>query len=112
MNSPHPDGSGCGRAGSPAADADAPAEVHIAGVLIQVLPAHVDDIVTAVSLLPGAEVTHAMADGRIVAVLEGSHARAVVQQMDSIRALKGVANVALVYQHAESEDEMRKELPA
>jgi periplasmic nitrate reductase NapD len=88
------------------------AEVHIAGVLIQVLPRHVADIGNAVSLLPGAEVTHATPDGRVVAVLEARSARAVVQQIDSIRALAGVANVALVYQHAEAEEDMLKELDA
>ena len=62
------------------------------------------------ALLPGGDVTHALPDGRLVAVLEAGSARAVVQQIDGLRALRGVVDVVLVYQHAEPADEMRKEL--
>ena len=86
------------------------AEIHIAGVLIHARPQHADDVCTAVSLLPQAEISHRMADGRIVAVLEARSARGVVQQLDGIRALPGVLSVALVYQHAEAEDDMNKEM--
>jgi nitrate reductase NapD len=86
------------------------AEIHIAGVLIHVRPEHADDVCVAISLLPDAEVSHRTADGRIVAVLEAGSARGVVQQLDGVRALRGVLNVAVVYQHAEAEDEMNKEM--
>ncbi len=86
-------------------------EVHIAGVLVQARAPYVDDIRTAVSLLPRAEVTHESGDGRLVAVLEAATARGVMQQVDAIRALRGVLDVALVYQHAEPEEDMSKEMP-
>lgn len=85
-------------------------EVHIAGVLVHIRPPYLPDVRVAVSLLPHAEVTHATDDGRLVAVLEAESARGVMQQVDAIRALRGVVNVALVYQHAEPEEDMSKEI--
>jgi nitrate reductase NapD len=87
-------------------------EAHIAGILIQARPEHAADVCLAVSLLPKAEVTHQGDDGRIVAVLEAASGRAIAQQTENIRILPGVINVALVYQHAESEEEMAQEMPA
>lgn len=85
-------------------------EVHIAGILVQARPEYLDDVRVAVSLLPLAEVTYQAADGRLVAVLEAGSARNVMQQVDAIRALRGVLNVALVYQHTEPEEDMSKEI--
>ena len=83
---------------------------HIAGVLVQARPEHQADVCLAVSLLPKAEVTHRADDGRVVAVLEAATGRQVAQQIDAIRMLPGVLNVALVYQHTESEEELSKEM--
>ena len=99
-----------GFAGEAMAPADA--EVHIAGVLVHAHTGYVADIALAVSLLPQAEVTHQDEDGRIVAVLEAESTAAVMRQIDAIRSLKGVLNVALVYQHAEAEADMGKEMQA
>lgn len=108
---------------TPASDADAhsagdagpgtrAAEVHVAGVFLQASPAFVGDIVAAVAAIPRAEVTHATADGRVVAVLEAASTRAVLDQIDALRAVRGVLNVAMVYQHAEPADDMDRELQA
>lgn len=86
-------------------------EVHVAGVLVHVRPESLADLCLAISLLPAAEVTHESADGRVVAVLEAGSSRAVMQQLDAIRAIRGVLNVAIVYQHAESEAAMNEEVP-
>ena len=94
------------------AASEATPEVHIAGVLVQAHPRHADDIALALALLPGAEVTHRAPDGRIVAVLEAPTSRAVMQQIEAARELKGVLNISLVYQHAESLEDMSKEQPA
>ena len=95
---------------APASTPSGAAEVHIAGVLIHVRPEHADDVCVAISLLPNAEISHRTPDGRIVAVLEAGSARGVVQQLDGVRALRGVLNVALVYQHAEAEEDINKEM--
>lgn len=90
---------------------DVAGEVHVAGVLVHVRPESVADVCLAISLLPRAEVTHESADGRVVAVLEAATSRAVMQQLDAIRTVRGVLNVAVVYQHAEPEAAMNEELP-
>jgi periplasmic nitrate reductase NapD len=97
---------------SSARAAPSEAETHIAGVLIHARPEYIADIALAVSMLPKACVTHQTEDGRAVAVLEAGSAREVAQQLDGIRSLRGVLNVAPVYQHAEAEDEMNKEMDA
>jgi nitrate reductase NapD len=45
-----------------------------------------------------------------VVVIEAASARQVLDAIDSIRALPGVLNVSLVYQHAEPASSMRQEL--
>ncbi|MBC5784117.1 chaperone NapD [Ramlibacter sp. USB13] len=87
------------------------AEIHVAGVLVHARPESLHDVCVAVSLLPNAEVTHEAADGRVVAVLEAATSRAVMQQLDAIRSVRGVLNVAVVYQHAEPEEAMNEEIP-
>ena len=87
-------------------------EIHVAGVLVQARPESVRDVCLAVSMLPQAAVTHESADGRVVAVLEAASGRAVMQQIEAIREVRGVLNVAIVYQHAESEDAMNEEMPS
>jgi nitrate reductase NapD len=88
------------------------AETHIAGVLVHARPEYIADIGVAVSMLPKASVTYQTDDGRAVVVLEASSAHEVARQLDSIRSLRGVLNVAPVYQHAESDEEMSKEMDA
>ena len=95
---------GCQRAAAPRP------EIHVAGVLIHARPESLADVCIAVSLLPHAEVTHQAEDGRAVAVLEAHSAGAVVQQIDALRSIRGVLNVAMVYQHAEAAEDMDKEM--
>lgn len=86
-----------------------PAEIHIAGILIQVRRESCDDVAQAVRDLPGLEVP-SIADGRLVVVAECASAGEVVDRIDRIRALPGVLNVALVYQHAEPVGAMEEEM--
>jgi periplasmic nitrate reductase NapD len=86
------------------------AEIHIAGVLVHARPEFAEGIAAAIGALPAAEVTHQAQDGRIVTVLEAPDSHRIMEQIDAIRALRGVLNVALVYQHAEAEEELRKEI--
>ena len=87
-------------------------EVHIAGVLIHARPEYAAAICTAITMLPRAGVTHQADDGRIVAVLEAATSREIGHQLDGIRSLRGVLNVAPVYQHAEAEADMDQEMQA
>ena len=87
-----------------------PEEIHIAGVLVQCRPLDMMRISRAVDALAAAEVFQSSADGKLVVVIEAPASRAVLAVIDEIRALQGVVNVALVYQHAEPAAEMQQKL--
>lgn len=76
-------------------------EVHIAGIVVLTRPDASDHIKSRIAGLRAAEVHAASADGKLIITLETDSARRTVACMDAIRALPGVLEVALVYQHAE-----------
>ena len=76
-------------------------EIHIAGVLVQCRPLDLMRVSRAVDALEAAEVFQSSAEGKLVVVIEAPASRDVLAVIDEIRALPGVLNVALVYQHAE-----------
>ena len=88
----------------------APEEIHIAGVLVQCRPLDMMRVSRAVDALAAAEVFQSSADGKLVVVIEAPASRAVLAVIDEIRALPGVVNVALVYQHAEPAADMQQEM--
>lgn len=77
-------------------------EIHIAGVVVHTRPETVEIVKKSIPLIPHAEVHASSDDGRIVVTLETRGTQQTLDYMDAIRALPGVLNVALVYQHAES----------
>ena len=54
-----------------------------------------------IAQIPKAEIHAATDDGRFIVTLETDSTRHALDVIDAIRALPGVLNVALVYQHAE-----------
>ena len=88
-------------------------EIHIAGVLVQCRPLDLMRVSRAVDAIEAAEVFQSSAEGKLVVVIEAPAARDVLAVIDEIRAMPGVLNVALVYQHAEPAAAMRAsmELP-
>lgn len=85
-------------------------EVHIAGVVVYAQPAHLDSITSCIEAIPSADVHGHDAQGRLIVTLETESARRTVDYMDAIRALPGVINVALVYQHAEPVSALEQEV--
>ena len=85
-------------------------DIHIAGIVVLVFPERLDTVIAAIRLIPCATVHASSPDGKVVITLETDSARRIVDYMDAIRALPGVANVALVYQHAESRDAFEQEI--
>ena len=77
-------------------------EIHIAGVIVSTARQQAAGVRSKLAMLPRAIVHTAADDGRMVVTLETSSTQATLDQMDAIRALPGVYNVALVYQHAEA----------
>ncbi|MFZ5551284.1 MAG: chaperone NapD [Pseudomonadota bacterium] len=85
-------------------------ELHIAGVLVHLQPAALDALQRTVGTIDGAEVYQHTPDGRAVLVLEAPSAAALLDTLDTIRALPGVLNVSLAYQHAEPLSAMQEEM--
>lgn len=77
------------------------AEIHIAGIIVAVARAQVASVHAQLQALPKTIVHATAEDGRMVVTLETGSTQATLDYMDAIRALPGVFNVALVYQHAE-----------
>ena len=77
-------------------------DVYIASCLVDCMPPMLAGALTAIAAMTEASIyTHSQA-GRIVVVLEAASSFAVVRAIDAIRALPGVVNLNMVYQHVES----------
>ena len=86
-----------------------PEEIHIAGVIVHAVPDQIAAIGSQIGLVPGARV-HAASDGRLIVTLETESTKHTLDYMDALRALPGVLNVALVYQHVEPAAAMDEEM--
>ncbi len=85
-------------------------DVHIVSCLVDCMPPMLASALAAIASIAGASVhTHSSA-GRIVVVLEAASSCAVVRAIDAIRALPGVVNLNMVYQHVESAAAMNEPL--
>lgn len=85
-------------------------EVHIAGMIVHASPDQVESVRQHLALLPRALVHGTSPDGRMVVTLETDSTKRTLDCMDALRALPGVSNVALVYQHAEDAAAMQEEV--
>lgn len=77
-------------------------ELHIVGLLVHARPGHCEQVAAAVNRLPQAAIRAAGGAGKLVVVAECASAAETLELIAHLRELPGVANVALVYQHAES----------
>jgi nitrate reductase NapD len=87
-------------------------EIHIAGIAVLARPEVLGSIKSRITALPAAEVHASSADGKLIITLETDSARRTVDYMDAIRALPGVLDVVLVYQHAEPAAALQEEIQA
>jgi periplasmic nitrate reductase NapD len=87
-------------------------EIHIAGLVVHAQPADLKPVRLCIESIPGAEIHAASADGKLIVTLETDSAKRTLDLMDALRALPGVANVALVYQHAEPLSALEQEIPS
>ena len=85
-------------------------EVHIAGLIVQATPARLAAVRSQILRLPGAQVHAEAADGRLIVTLETGSTKRTLDDMDALRILPGVSNVALVYQHVEDAAAMQEEV--
>ncbi len=85
-------------------------EVHIAGVIVCCQQAQIEATKTRIGLLPGAQLHAQSPEGKLVLTLETDSIKRTLDCIDAIRALPGVMDVSLVYQHAESLAAMEQEV--
>lgn len=85
-------------------------EVHIAGIVVFANPARIDAVTANIRAIPSATIHAASADGKIVVTLETESTKRTLDCMDAMRALPGVIDVALVYQHAEPFADLEQEI--
>lgn len=76
-------------------------ELHIAGVVVHVLPEALASVEQAFTQYPEMQVHGSHPDGKLVVTLEGASANHIMDQISEIRQIAGVLNVSLVYQHTE-----------
>lgn len=88
------------RTGAPPLAATGDDDVHVAGTLLRLRPAQQDAALQALAALPGVE-THVLAAGKLAVISERPDMAQTLALLDALRALPGVLDAALVYQHAE-----------
>ncbi|NEX61571.1 chaperone NapD [Noviherbaspirillum galbum] len=84
-------------------------ELHIASVVVSARHEQLSSIRSCVESVPGAEVHH-VAAGKMIVTLETESTRRTVDIMDAIRALPGVIDAVLIYQHAEPVSALEQEV--
>ena len=75
--------------------------LHIASLVIHVLPAAVEQVAQSMATVEAAHVHGTHPNGKLVITLEGPSAAFIMDQVALIRQIAGVINVSLVYQHTE-----------
>ncbi|MDO4593098.1 MAG: chaperone NapD [Comamonadaceae bacterium] len=76
-------------------------ELHIASLVVHVLPNALSEIEQALTTFEELQVHGTHPDGKLVVSLEGPSANFIMDQISEIRLIHGVLNVSLVYQHTE-----------
>jgi nitrate reductase NapD len=84
-------------------------ELHIASLVLHVLPHRVDGVRAAIAGIAGAEVHGVGPTGKMVVTLEGLGAARIAAGVAALQAIEGVLSAALVYQHAEPIGQMNEE---
>jgi periplasmic nitrate reductase NapD len=87
-----------------------PEELHIAGIVVHVLPESVQQVMESIAGLSGVEIHASTRDGRLVVTLEAPSARAIAARMDDIQQLDAVLSASLVYQHNEALEAMMEDV--
>lgn len=77
--------------------------MHIAGVLVQSMPAQRPALTTRLAAVPGLEIHHSEADGRLVVTIEGASRIDVANALTALQTLDGVLAASLVYETSDLE---------
>ena len=84
-------------------------EVHIASLVVHLVPDTLSRVEPEVVAIDGACVHGSHPSGKLVVTLDGPSASVIMEKIAKIQQLAGVINVSLVYQHAEAYQLMNQE---
>ena len=79
--------------------------MELAGLIVRVLPTHLDQLQSTLVSVPGLEIHHSGPDGRIIITLEQDTQLALSNSMSRLQAIDNILSISLVYQHSETDDE-------
>ena len=85
---------------------DGEARYHISSAVVVAVPAIKASVLQALSRMSDIEV-YAHQDGKIVVVIEGTSAGMLGERLSQISALEGVVAANMVFEHAETEGDVR-----
>lgn len=85
--------------------------VHIASLLLQVMPARVAAVREAVAALPSAEFHPTGHPGKFAVVLEAADERALAQATETLTQLQGVLTVSIVAHLTEDAATLDEQMP-
>ena len=89
-------------------------DLHIASCVARIRPEATDSAIMQIERVIGCAISGRDVDnagnniGKVVVVLEGDSTGALLNQMDKIRSIAGVASIEMVYQHAEEKSIMEE----
>ena len=89
----------------------APAELHIASLIVHSAVSHMGRVADDIAAIPGAQVHASSPTGKLVVTLEASNGEEMMTKVTGIQRTRGVLSAALVYQSADTLDAMNQELP-
>ncbi|MFZ5574313.1 MAG: chaperone NapD [Pseudomonadota bacterium] len=85
--------------------------MNLSGILVMTRPENLSAVAAELNALPGVEVHHEDAVGRLVAVLEAESVRAEADGLRRIKTIPGVLMAEMVFHYFEDDDEVLSELP-
>jgi nitrate reductase NapD len=80
-------------------------QAHIAGLLVRARPEKAAELAARIGARPDHEV-HAVADGKVIVVLEAASERLLADRMDELRREPDVLLVNLVFHQVDDEPEI------
>ena len=85
-------------------------DVHIASLIIHVLPEHKNEVLSHANKMPQAECHSNKEDNKFVFVFEAESDAVLSSSMDEINNWQGVMSVQLCYHHCETNESLQEEI--
>jgi nitrate reductase NapD len=79
--------------------------MHIAGVVVQTRPEHLDAVATRLDAIAGVELHATHPAGRLVVTIERDDRAAVAEALTRLHTLDGVLSACMVYEQSDYESE-------